>query len=447
MSRSVTLLLAVLLCVQLLAGTHAYAAPQPAAAMPAERMLFNYVNAPDPAFKWEKGPVSQIGTASLSDILLTSQTWRGITWQHLLRIVKPAQVKRSGWMALFIGGGSGKPQPGKKSGEDALTAAFAEAMQVPVAELSHIPNQPLFGGMTEDQIISYTFQEYLKDGDPTWPLLFPMTKSAVRAMDALQQYVKQEWGEDIQNFIVFGGSKRGWTTWLTAAVDGGKRVKAIAPAVIDVLNMTEQFKHQLEMWGTYSEQIIDYSSKGLLENVTSPRARMLWTAVDPYTYRERTTMPKLLLLGTNDPYWTTDALNLYWDGLLGPKYVLYDPNSGHGLDDMQRVVNTLGAFARTLVAGGETPNLSWDREIKGDTLTLTIRAPEAKGARAWVAESDNLDFRPQRWQSRDINGANGVFTITIQRPQGKNLAAFGEADFTADGKPYTLSTQNAILKK
>lgn len=439
--------LTVLLSVELLVITPGCTAPKQPAAVPAEQMLFKYVNAPDATFKWEKGPVQQAGSGTMSDILLTSQTWHGITWQHLLRIMTPGEVKHPGWMALMISGGSGKPEPGKRIEEDSLLMVFANAMQMPLAVLSLVPNQPLFGGMVEDQIISHTFQEYMKDGDPTWPLLFPMTKSAVRAMDALQQYAKQESKEDIHSFVVFGGSKRGWTTWLTAAVDGGKRVKAIAPAVINVLNMRKQMPHQLEVWGAYSAEIADYSSKGLTESFNSPRGSVLWKAVDPYTYRKITTMPKLLLLGTNNPYWTTDALNLYWDDLVGPKDVLYAPNSGHGLDDMGRVVNTLGAFARTMAAGKSMPQMSWTREIKGDTLTLTIKAPEAKGARAWVAEANNLDFRPQKWASTEMKGGNGVFSITIQRPAGKNVAAFGEADFTADGKSYTLSTQNAILKK
>jgi len=431
--------------VAMTAGCASTQTPQP---VPADQMLFKYVNAPDETYKWEKGPVTEAGGGTISDIVLTSQTWRGITWQHLVRIVKPAQVKHQGWVGLMIGGGSGKPEPGKRSGEDALIMAFANAMQAPLATLTLVPNQPLFGGMVEDEIISHTFREFVKDGDPTWPLLFPMAKSAVRAMDAIQAYGKQEWNEDIHSFLVFGGSKRGWTTWLTAAVDGGKRVKAIAPAVIDVLNMPEQMKHQLEMWGVYSEQIADYSSKGLTEMFDSPRGKVLWTSVDPYTYRAKVTIPKLLLLGTNDRYWTTDALNIYWNDLLEPKCVLYVPNAGHSLEQgISRVVATLGAFYRTVAAGNKMPEMSWTREIQGDTLTIRIKAPEAKAARAWVVEADNLDFRPQTWESRDMTSANGVFSIKINRPEGKNLAAFGEVDFVADGQPYTLSTQNAILKK
>jgi PhoPQ-activated pathogenicity-related protein len=445
--RSGLCVLWMLVLAALVAANAGYAAAQPAPTIAADQMLFSYVNAPDPTFAWDKGPVKQDATGSISDIVLTSQTWHDTTWRHLLRIAKPAEVTHPGWMALYITGGSGAPRPGVPQGEDMIAVTLAQAVGAPVAILYQVPNQPLFNGLSEDGIISYTFQEFLKDGDPTWPALFPMVKSAVRAMDAIQQYAKQEWKEDINSFIVFGGSKRGWTTWLTGAYDGGKRVKAIAPAVIDILNMRKQLPHQLELWGKYSEMIDDYTSKGLQDMFGTPRGNALWVAVDPYTYRARITMPKLILRGANDPSWNTDALNLYWDDLVGPKYTLDVPNVGHGLNDPVRLINTLGAFIRTVASGKTMPDMSWKLTTEGDKLTITVNAPQATGARAWVATSDNLDFRPQRWVSTEMQGGNGVYSITIQRPPDKNIAAYGEVDFLSDGKKFTLSTQNAILKK
>jgi PhoPQ-activated pathogenicity-related protein len=77
-------------------------------------------------------------------------------------------------------------------------------------------------------LISYTLHQYKQDGDASWPLLFPMVKSAVRTMDAIQDFGKSRFQKNIDQFFISGASKRGWTTWLTAATQD-TRVKAIAP--------------------------------------------------------------------------------------------------------------------------------------------------------------------------------------------------------------------------
>src|SRR5262249_55112259 len=159
-----------------------------------------------------------------------------------------------------------------------------------------------------------TFVRYLESKDGTWPLLFPMVKSVVSAMDALQAFAKEEWKFDVNSFIITGASKRGWTTWLTAAT-GEKRVKAIAPFVIATLNMPEHAKNQVKAFGKPSEMIKDYTERNLVPIPDTPEAKKLWTMIDPWVYREKLTVPKLLVNGTNDPYWPLDALNSYWNDL------------------------------------------------------------------------------------------------------------------------------------
>ena len=146
---------------------------------------------------------------------------------------------------LYITGGSKSNSLPETAPESDITRALRT--QTVVSTLYMVPNQPLRFtdspdiGRTEDAIIAYTWDKYFRNGDEKWPLRLPMTKSAVRAMDTVTSVVSStsENALNVDKFVVAGGSKRGWTTWTTAIVD--PRVIAIAPIVIDMLNISDSF--------------------------------------------------------------------------------------------------------------------------------------------------------------------------------------------------------------
>jgi len=269
--------------------------------------LETYVAKPDDSYKWELKRTETTNGFTTASIAMTSQTWRTSAWTHALQVVRPVKMRHPEMALVFISGdGSGKnyvPILAKLASEAGATAAY----------LSKVPNQPLYGGKKEDALIAHTFVEYMKSGDDTWPLLLPMVKSAVRAMDTVQAYSAKEHNEKVEKFVVTGASKRGWTTWLTAAVD--KRVVGMAPMVIDMLNMREQTQWAQKVYGKQSDQIRDYTELNLVDQIDHPRMVALRKFVDPYSYRNRYNIPKLLLLGRNDPYWTVDSLRHYWNDL------------------------------------------------------------------------------------------------------------------------------------
>ena len=334
-------------------------------AAPSSADLESYVNKPEPAFAWHlenKIDREQSGDR-IYDLQFTSQVWQGKKWQHQLQIYRPAGVAPGRTTFLWVTGGSATPET------ISLGLELARKIKAPVAFLYHIPNQPLLeGNLREDDLIAETFVRYLKSGDESWPLLLPMVKSVVKAMDVLQAFGKKEWSEPIDKFIVAGASKRGWTTWLTAAVD--KRVGAIAPVVIDVLNMRAQMSRQVQTLGAYSARLEPYSSRGLLPIPETPAGQRLLNMVDPWAYRDRLTMPKLIVNGTNDLYWATDALNLYWDGIPNHRWAVYIPNAGHNLrrqdrpqrEQLNDLITSLAAFSRHQINGTPMPSLSWKHE-------------------------------------------------------------------------------------
>lgn len=414
-------------------------------AVPARAGLVEYVQKPDPTFAWQLVKKTAGLQGTTYDLEMTSQTWEGIPWEHSLQIFVPKDVAPNRTMFLWNTGG----RPALK--DTAFSMLVAQRIKAPCAFLYGIPKQPLFDGKKEDVLIAETFVRFLKTRDEDWPLLFPMVKSVVRAMDVIQAFSRQEWNHPVERFVVSGASKRGWTTWLTAVAD--PRVLAIAPMVIDTLNMKAQNAHQIEAYGRYSKEIDPYTNRGLVPMPDTPEAKKLWTMVDPFHYRDKLALPKLIVNGANDPYWTLDALNLYWDDLKGDKWVLYVPNAGHNLQqqtgtgpgDVSRALNGLAAFTRAQITGQPLPRLTWKHDDADGKLRVTVASsPSPRGARLWVADAPTQDFRKAKWVEQPATVEGGKVVGEMAPPAEGCRAFFAELDYASDGLDYHLSTQVRI---
>lgn len=408
----------------------------------AQTMLDDYIAKKDPTFAWRIESERSLGAGKAVVAELTSQTWRGKPWTHWLTMIVPSNLKHRDAAVLLIGGGANGDEAPKLDGARAVgAAALAEHIGVPIVILQQTPNQPLLRGLHEDELIAETFQQYLRTGDSEWPLLLPMTKSAVAAMDAAQAIAGESLGLNVQRFIVTGSSKRGWTTWLAAAVD--PRVAGIAPVVIDLLNLPRQVELQEASYGRLADALQAYGGRGLHKAIGTPRADALLAAVDPYSYRDRYTMPKLVVLGTNDPYWVADAANLYFDDLPGPKHLYYEPNAGHGVNSVS--LPTMAAFVEATLAGRTLPDVRWEHGDAPGTLNVTWDAMgDLRGqATLWTADAPRRDFRQAQWKETPLTGG-GSATARVEKPAKGYRAYFVRVEFA--GEPdVALSTAVTVL--
>ena len=413
--------------------------------------LDEYVAKPDPAYKFQL--VNTISGDGFTAYVLemVSQNWRSRNevdrplWKHWLTVTKPDKVTASTAL-LFIGGGNNTSAAPAKV--DRAVSGIAKATQTVVAELRMIPNQPLvFAGETrqrkEDEIIAYTWDKFLRTGDPLWPLRLPMTKAAVRAMDTITAFAAtpEFGGVRVDRFVVAGGSKRGWTTWTTAAVD--KRVVAIIPLVIDLLNMEKSMIHHYRAYGFWAPAIKDYVEAGIMDWVGRPQFQALMKLVEPYEYRQRYTMPKYIVNAAGDQFFLPDSWQFYFDDLPGEKYLRYVPNTDHSLKNSD-VVDTMTAFYQSLLSASPRPQFRWNIQKDGTIRVHCITAPAE--VKLWQATNPKArDFRLETlgaaYKSTVLTGKDGVYTARVQAPPAGFTAYFIEMTFPGPGnRPFKFTT-------
>ncbi|QDV68802.1 PhoPQ-activated pathogenicity-related protein [Rosistilla carotiformis] len=408
----------------------------------------------DSAYGWQIQHRGQIADCEFLQVQLTSQRWHDVTWRHTLIVIQPPQVDPKQKHALMlIDGGSWRPEWNDDGPGPLTLPATAEAMamlaresKTPVAIIRQIPFQPMMEGRKEDALIAETLKKYYETGDRTWPLVPAMARAASCALDAITEVAQQEWNLQLNAFTITGASKRGWTTYLLGATD--PRVAAIAPMVIDMLNMEPQMEHQLAAWGAYSPQIEDYTKLGLQKSIGTPAGNELMSLIDPYVHREKLTMPKLIILGTNDPYWPLDAQKFYFEDLPQPRALLNIPNNGHGLKDISRMVGSIGALHRSVV--NDTPLPTWQSKLKSQAGSTTIVASSDQPPSrvyGWIARAATRDFRQAQWHAKSLVADDqGTWQLPLVKPESGYIAGMIEAQYDGPGTfPLSITTMIEVV--
>lgn len=419
--------------------------------------LDRYVKAKDPTYSWKlRMTVKGSGyTAYLID--MKSLTWRTpqevdrTQWQHDLTIIKPDNLSPGPAVLAISGGSNGTPPT--KAPDDMVQ--IAKATNAVVVNLSQVPNEPLTfanhdgKSHTEDGIVAFSWAQVMKTSDPTWNARFPMVKSAVLAMDTTQEFLRSSEGGNlvVDKFIVAGASKRGWTTWLTAAVDS--RVAAAIPIVIDVLNVDVFMRQHVETYGFWARALYDYHYNHITDHIGTKEMEFLLKNEDPYLFRKRLTMPKYVINASGDQFFLPDGSQNYWDDLPGDKYLRYVPNADHSLDGSDALESVL-AYVTGFRDDKQRPTFSWKREGTDTIRVQTTDKPQK--VLLWQATNPKArDFRVEtfgkNWKSSELSDqGGGVYVAKVAPPAMGYTAFFIELAYPSGQiVPYKFSTQIRVL--
>lgn len=418
--------------------------------------LDEYVAKPDPHYSFKVIRTVPIEGGSATVLEMTSQKWlteeevdRPL-WKHWVTIIKPSKPSSETALLFITGGANDRPAPDRL--DQNLVRAAAASRSV-VAELKMVPNQALkfkgdAEGRYEDSLIAYTWEKFLRTGDERWPARLPMTKAAVRAMDTVTAYCASDEGGrlKVDKFVVAGGSKRGWTTWTTAAVD--KRVVAIAPIVIDLLNVVPSFQHHYGAYGFWAPAVGDYTAHGIMDWMGTKEFEALMKIEEPFEYRDRLTMPKMIINSAGDQFFLPDSSQFYWNDLKGPKYIRYVPNSDHSLKNTD-ALNSLVAFHDAVLQGKAMPEYEWNLPSAG-VIKIKAKTKPAK-VKLWSANNPKardfrLDVLGPAYVEKDIPVSNdGSYEIRVEKPAQGWTAAFVELTYPNEPVPFKLTTGVTVV--
>jgi PhoPQ-activated pathogenicity-related protein len=424
--------------------------------------LDTYVAAPDSSYHFSLN--STLTGPGYTDyvINMVSQTWTpspgdSQVWQHWVQIIVPTTVTSRTAILNIEGGSNSATAP---TSADALSVQSATTLGAITVFLPTVPNEPVTfpaqgetTPLTEDQIVAYTFEQFLDGNGQDWPLLLPMVKSAVRAMDTTQSFISSQSNGalSVDNFIVTGASKRGWTTWLTPAVD--TRVIAIVPYVFDGLNLADQVESQLDTYVGVTQDVVngdstavqDYTNDGVFNSLGSPQMQSLLSIVDPYSYIDRSTYDilKYMVDSTGDQFFVPDA-QFFFSNLPGQNYLRYVPNTDHGLNT-DAVIGGIN-FEKAFLDGATLPQFTWTVSNSGTEIELNS-ATTPSSVTMWQATNPtNRDFRLEtfgaNWTSSTLTDqGGGTYIAQVTPPTTGATDFFIQMQYNVDGVTLTFTTQ------
>ena len=366
------------------------------------KILKNYIYKDDGYFQWSrtawsdrqisqdeaeyKNLLNLTSSEHIDLIRMTSQKWLNSSyvsksiWEHNVWMCVPKKSNTNADLTalLWIENGDNKEFEPKFNDFEKLICRVGAAMNSVVIYLKEIPNEPVvfyddptLTPVKEDGEIAYTWRAFLRDGaEPEVLLRFPMVKAAVKAMDMASEYV-QKYGfrdQPLSKVSVGGGSKRAWTSWITAAVD--PRIELLFPVVDDLVDLQTTLHNHYKSLGGWSFALWEYWSRDIMYYLDDPKFKEMCTYIDPFYHKEvLKKIPKQIVSASGDFLFLTDDANSWWDKeWMENSYLRILPNVQHGGANHAKYTNqaaiSFQAMQQAMVLGYDLPEFDWENDAE-----------------------------------------------------------------------------------
>jgi hypothetical protein len=186
-------------------------------------------------------------------------------------------------------------------------------------------------------------------------------------------------------------------------------VKVIVPVVLDAINFVTVEHHQFRAYGGWTYALQDYADMNITSRFDDPNMVHLQEMEDPYFYKERLTMPKMVVNAVMDEFQqpgkqkctfyfdlfifilfcsSSDDSHYWWNDMPEPKHFLLTPNAEHSLaTGIFVAVPSISAFMSAHLNNHQLPKFTWTIDKTTGEIVATVESGRVHSAYVWWATS------------------------------------------------------------
>jgi len=147
----------------------------------------------------------------------------------------------------------------------------------------------------------------------------------------------------------------------------------MVPIVLDAINFVEVEHHQWRSYGGWTYALQDYIDMDIMTRLDDPNMLTLQQMEDPYFYKDRMTMPKMIVNAAMDEFQQPDDTHYWWSGMPEPKHFLMLPNAEHSLfTGILEAVPSVGAWIQNLLYKERIPTFDWTMNSATGEVVATL---------------------------------------------------------------------------